>query len=62
VPGGEAPDGAVYDPFSKHVFVANHNGGAVTEVDPVGGKSLAQIEVEGKLEFPASDGAGHVAI
>ena len=62
VPGGEGPDGAVYDPFSKHVFVANHNGGTVTEVDPVGGKSLAQIEVgkEGKLEFPASDGAGRV--
>ena len=64
VPGGEAPDGAVYDPFSKHVFVANHNGGTVTEVDPVGGKSLAQIEVgkEGKLEFPASDGAGRVFV
>jgi DNA-binding beta-propeller fold protein YncE len=57
VPGGEAPDGAIYDPFSKHVFVGNHNGGTVTEVDPVGGKSVAQIEVgkEGKLEFPASD-------
>ena len=26
LPGDEAPDGAVYDPFSKHVFVANHNG------------------------------------
>ena len=24
VPGGNAPDGAAYDPFSKHVFVANH--------------------------------------
>ena len=34
VPGGEGPDGAAYDPFSKHVFVANHNGGTVTEVDP----------------------------
>jgi DNA-binding beta-propeller fold protein YncE len=64
VPGGEGPDGAVYDPFSKHVFVANHNGGTVTEVDPVGGKSLAQIEVgkEGKLEFPASDGAGRIFV
>jgi DNA-binding beta-propeller fold protein YncE len=64
VPGGEGPDGAAYDPFSKHVFVANHNGGTVTEVDPVGAKSLAQIEVgkEGKLEFPASDGAGHVFV
>jgi len=64
VPGGEAPDGATYDPFSKHVFVINHNSSDVTEVDPVGGKSLAQIEVgkEGKLEFPASDGAGRVFV
>jgi DNA-binding beta-propeller fold protein YncE len=64
VPGGDAPDGAVYDPFSKHVFVANHNGGTVTEVDPVAGKALAQIEVgkEGKLEFPASDGKGRVFV
>jgi DNA-binding beta-propeller fold protein YncE len=64
VPGGDGPDGAAYDPFSKHVFVANHNGGTVTEVDPVGAKSVAQIEVgkEGKLEFPASDGAGHVFV
>jgi DNA-binding beta-propeller fold protein YncE len=64
VPGGEAPDGAVYDPFSKHVFVANHNGGDVTEVDPVAGKSVATIAIgkSGKLEFPASDGAGHVFV
>jgi DNA-binding beta-propeller fold protein YncE len=64
VAAGEGPDGAAYDPFSKHVFVANHNGGTVTEVDPAGGKSVAQIDVgkEGKLEFPASDGAGRVFV
>ena len=64
VPGGEAPDGAVYDPFSKHVFVANHNGGDVTEVDPVAGKTVATIAIgkSGKLEFPASDGAGRVFV
>jgi hypothetical protein len=63
VAGGEAPDGATYDPFSKHVFVANHNGGDVTEVDPVAGKAVATIAVGGgKLEFPAADGAGHVFV
>jgi DNA-binding beta-propeller fold protein YncE len=64
VPGGEAPDGAVYDPFSKHVFVANHNGGDVTEVDPVAKKSVATIAIgkSGKLEFPASDGAGRIFV
>jgi hypothetical protein len=36
----------------------------VTEVDPVDGKSLAQIEVgkQDKLEFPASDGTGRVFV
>jgi DNA-binding beta-propeller fold protein YncE len=63
VAGGEAPDGAIYDPFSKHVFVANHNGSDVTEVDPVAGKAVATIVVGGsKLEFPAADGAGHVFV
>jgi len=63
VAGGEAPDGAVYDPFSKHVFVANHNGSDVTEVDPVAGKAVATIAIGGgKLEFPAADGAGHVFV
>jgi len=63
VAGGEGPDGATYDPFSKHVFVANHNGGDVTEVDPVAGKVVATIAIGGgKLEFPAADGAGHVFV
>jgi DNA-binding beta-propeller fold protein YncE len=63
VAGGDGPDGAAYDPFSKHVFVANHNGGDVTEVDPVAGKVVATIAVGGgKLEFPAADGAGHVFV
>ena len=61
--GGDAPDGAVYDPFSKHVFSVNHNGSDVTEIDPVAKKVVATIPVGGgKLEFPASDGAGHVFV
>jgi YVTN family beta-propeller protein len=64
VPGGEAPDGAAYDPFSKHVFVINHNGGDATEVDAVAGKSVATIAIGGggKLEFADSDSAGHVFV
>ena len=63
LPGGEAPDGAVYDAFSKHVFVANHNGGDVTEIDPLGKKIVATIDVgAGKLEFPASNSKGKVFV
>jgi YVTN family beta-propeller protein len=63
VPGGEAPDGATYDPFSKHVFVINHNSSDVTEVDPVAGKSITTITIGGsKLEFADSDSAGRVFV
>jgi DNA-binding beta-propeller fold protein YncE len=63
VPGGEGPDGATYDPFSKHVFVINHNSSDVTEVDPVAGKVVATITIGGsKLEFADSDSAGHVFV
>ena len=62
VPAGNGPDGAVYDPYSKNVFVMNHNGGDATVVDPIAQKVVATIPVGGVLEFPASDGAGKVFV
>ena len=63
VSGGEAPDGATYDPFSKHVYSVNHNSSDVTVIDPQAKKVVATIPVGGgKLEFAASDGAGHVYV
>ncbi len=63
LPAGDAPDGATYDPFSKHVFVVNHNSSDVTEIDPLGAKVVATIPIGGgKLEFPAADGLGHVFV
>jgi DNA-binding beta-propeller fold protein YncE len=63
LPAGDSPDGATYDPFSKHVFVVNHRGSDVTEVDPVAHKIAATIPVGGgKLEFAAADGTGHVFV
>ena len=60
IKAGENPDGAVYDPFSKTVFVMNHDSGESTVIDPVARKAVATIPVGGTLEFPASDGAGKV--
>ncbi len=62
LPGGTNPDGAVYDPFSKLVFVMNQLSGESTVVDPVGKKVVATVKVPGKLEFPATDGAGKVYV
>jgi YVTN family beta-propeller protein len=59
---GKNPDGAVYDPFSKLVFVMNHDSGDSTVVDPATKKSVATIPVGGELEFPQSDGAGKIFV
>jgi DNA-binding beta-propeller fold protein YncE len=60
---GDQPDGMTYDPFSKHVFVVNHSGSDVTEIDPIAGKAIATIPVGGgKLEFADTDGRGHVFV
>lgn len=62
IKAGENPDGAVYDSFSKTVFVMNHDSGESTVIDPIAGKAVATIPVGGTLEFPASDGAGKVFV
>lgn len=62
IPAGQNPDGAVYDPYSKLVFVMNHDSGESTVVDPIGRKAVATIPIGGTLEFPASDGAGKVFV
>jgi len=62
LPGGTDPDAAVYDPFSKLVFVVNKGSGEATVVDPLAHKVVASIPIGGVLQFPASDGAGHVFV
>ena len=62
IKAGENPDGAVYDPFSKAVFVMNHDSGESTVIDPIARKAVATIPVGGTLEFPATDGAGKVFV
>ncbi len=63
VGGGDAPDGAIFDPLSKHVFSINHNSSDATEIDPKTNSVVATIAIGGgKLEFPAADGAGHVFV
>jgi len=62
VPGGDTPDGAAYDPFSKHVFVADRDPSEVTEVDAQAKKSSTFSVGGGKLEFPAPDGLGRLFV
>ncbi len=60
LPAGMDPDCATYDPVSKLVFVLNKAGGDATVVDPIARKVVATIKIGGILQFPASDGEGHV--
>jgi len=62
LPAGINPDGAVYDSFSRRVFVMNHVSGDSTVVDPIAHAIVGTISVGGTLEFPASDGAGKVFV
>ena len=62
LPAKMGPDGATYDPFTKFVYVMNHGSGEATVVDPATNKVVATVAVGGTLEFPVSDGAGHVYV
>ena len=62
IPAGKNPDGAVYDTFSKLIFAMNHDSGNATVIDPATRKPVANIQVNGELEFPVSDGQGKIFV
>lgn len=59
-------DGIIFDPASNRVLVVSGDGGVLMtlkpDVNPASGKIDAPIELGGKPEFLASDGAGKVYI
>jgi YVTN family beta-propeller protein len=59
---GQKPDGAVFDPASRLVFVMDGKDGTVTLIDPVHGDSPGRIPVGGKLEAAVADGQGRVFV
>jgi DNA-binding beta-propeller fold protein YncE len=60
---GKKPDAILYDAFSKRVFCFNGNSGDVSVFDPANLKAdPVTIAVGGKLEYGATDGAGHVYV
>jgi YVTN family beta-propeller protein len=60
VPTGKNPDGILFDPYSKRVFAFNGRSNDVTAIDAATGKVAGTIALDGKPEFPASDGNGNV--
>jgi DNA-binding beta-propeller fold protein YncE len=59
---GENPDAIMYDQFSKKVFVFNGRSANATVLDAVTNEVVATIVLEGKPEFPVSDGKGKVYV
>jgi len=59
-------DGIIYDPFSRQVLVVSGDEGLLMtlkpDINPSNGKIAAPIDLGGKPEFLASDGAGKVYI
>jgi YVTN family beta-propeller protein len=59
---GQNPDAIMYDQFSKKVFVFNGGSSNATVLDAATNEVTATIALEGKPEFPASDGNGKIYI
>jgi hypothetical protein len=62
VAAGMNPDGIIYDPASKRVFAFNGRSASATAVDAEKGTLAGTVMLEGKPEFPAPDGKGHVYV
>jgi DNA-binding beta-propeller fold protein YncE len=62
VAAGTNPDGIIYDPGTKRVFAFNGRSESATVVDAEKGTLAGTVMLEGKPEFPVSDGKGHVYV
>ncbi|HYR46173.1 MAG TPA: YncE family protein [Thermoanaerobaculia bacterium] len=59
---GENPDAIIYDPASRRVFAFNGRGKNATAIDAAAGTVAGTIPLDGKPEFAAADGRGHVFV
>ncbi len=60
VPAGTNPDGIVYDPATKRLFAFNGRSKNVTVIEGATGQVAGTIALDGKPEFPVTDGAGNI--
>lgn len=62
IKAGTNPDGIVYDSVSKRVFAFNGRSHDATVIDAAAGTLAGTVKLDGKPEFPVSDGAGSVFV
>jgi DNA-binding beta-propeller fold protein YncE len=60
VKAGTGPDAILFDPATKRVFAFNGRSQDITAMDAASGELMGTIELEGRPEFPVSDGKGQI--
>ena len=60
VEGG--PDGILFEPFTRRVYVFSHRAPSVTVIDPKDGSIVGTIDVGGAMEQAQSDGQGKLYV
>ncbi len=59
---GKNPDAILYDGFSGKLFTFNGGSSNASVIDPAQNKEIATIKLDGKPEFPQTDGKGIVYV
>jgi YVTN family beta-propeller protein len=59
---GRNPDAILYEPLNKRVYTFNGGSSNATVIDATTDKVIETIKLEGKPEFSATDGKGHVYV
>lgn len=59
---GQNPDAILYDAFSKKLFTFNGRSSNATVIDAVTNQVTGTIALEGKPEFPQTDGKGKIYV
>ena len=55
---GKSPDAILFDPFSQKVYTFNGGSSNASVIDPKLSTEIATIQLDGKPEFPQTDGKG----
>ena len=59
---GKNPDAILFDPFSQKVFTFNGGSSNASVIDPAQNKEIGIIQLDGKPEFPQTDGKGIIYV
>lgn len=59
---GRNPDAILYDAFSGKLFTFNGGSSNASVIDPAQNKEIGTIQLDGKPEFPQTDGKGKIYV